>query len=117
MDKKLIYTKGKVISLTAPFNEDSWLQLSVRASSGNSGSPVLDDSGQAIGMILSTEYLASVYNWTKTLPQNNSCALKAKYIIPLLPFDYILEISAGSDQITDVIENANNAVCIVEAVK
>ncbi len=73
----VIVTTGSLSALSGPNDDSRLLQLSAPVQPGNSGGPVLDDSGRVIGMVSQrlNGTLVAVVNGT--LPQNVNFAIKS----------------------------------------
>ena len=82
------FTNGTVNSLTG-FRDDVRLyQVSVPVQPGNSGGPLLDNSGNIIGVIVAMIDAKTAFNITGSLPQNVNYAVKSTYaqaIIDTMP--------------------------------
>lgn len=77
-------TNGTVSSLSGVGNDPRLYQISVPLQSGNSGGPLLDMEGEAVGIVASKLDAAKVFQWTGDLPENVNYAIKASYLIALL---------------------------------
>lgn len=77
-------TNGTVSSLTGLDNDPRLYQISVPLQSGNSGGPLLDMEGEAVGIVASKLDAAKVFQWTGDLPENVNYAIKASYLMALL---------------------------------
>jgi hypothetical protein len=80
------FTEGAISALSGPDAEDSWMQITVPIQPGNSGGPVVNESGQVVGIIAAfaaTERFMQVEGGA--LPQSINWAVKADYATPLLP--------------------------------
>jgi S1-C subfamily serine protease len=62
----------------------SSMQISAAIQPGNSGSPLIDEAGDVIGIVVSTVSPAFQYKMTETLPQNINFAIKADYLLNLM---------------------------------
>lgn len=56
------------------------LQVSAPIQPGNSGGPLLDDSGRVIGVVVSSLNASYIYKTAGTLPQNVNFAVRSEYI-------------------------------------
>lgn len=76
-------TRGEISSLNG-FGDDprAW-QISVPVQTGNSGGPLLDESGNLVGVVVAKLGLAAA-KATGDLPQNVSYAVKSAYALALL---------------------------------
>jgi S1-C subfamily serine protease len=78
------YTEGSISALTGLRDDVRCLQISAAIQPGNSGSPLIDEAGDVIGIIVSTFSPAFQYKMTETLPQNINFAIKADYLMSLM---------------------------------
>jgi S1-C subfamily serine protease len=78
------YTEGSISALTGLKDDVRYLQISAAIQPGNSGSPLIDEAGDVIGIIVSTLSPAFQYKMTETLPENINFAIKADYLLNLI---------------------------------
>lgn len=69
-------TSGTVSSLTGIMNDSRMMQISVPIQPGNSGGPLLDDSGFVVGVVASKLNDMATAKLTGSLPQNVNFAIK-----------------------------------------
>jgi S1-C subfamily serine protease len=95
--------------------EYSLMQISVPVQPGNSGGPLVDVSGGVIGMVTSTIAVEAFFKETGTLPQNINWAVKADYIIPLVPHQRLSETEIETkNTISDPVALVKKSVCLVK---
>ena len=77
-------TDGKISSLAGAQDDPRFFQTSVAVQPGNSGGPLVDQAGNAVGIV--TMRLDDLKTWklTGSLPQNVNYALKSSVIISFL---------------------------------
>jgi S1-C subfamily serine protease len=102
------FTDGVVSSMSGIGGERRLMQVSVPIQPGNSGGPLVSESGFAVGIVTSTATVETFFKATGSLPQGVNWAVKADLAIPL--FD------AHEQRTTDVerdeaVALANDAVC------
>ena len=105
------YTEGAISSLTGLQNEPIAYQITVPIQPGNSGGPLINDTGQVVGVITSTAAAMNFFRTTGSLPQNVNWAVKSDYLLPLL------ELSPPKRSYKSkkmAIKNAEQSVCFVE---
>ncbi len=69
------FTSGVVSALVGLRNDPTRLQVSAPIQPGNSGGPVMDQSGRVLGVTVSTANTMRIANATGTLPQNLNFAV------------------------------------------
>jgi len=106
------FTEGSIASLSGIQGDDSFLQISVPVQPGNSGGPLVSESGDVVGVITSTAAVSAFFNASGTLPQNVNWAVKADRIRAMLNEAPPLP---RASQRADAIERAKGAVCLIEA--
>jgi len=79
------YTEGAISALSGPAGDQTFFQISVPVQPGNSGGPLLTESGEVVGIIAASAAIAAFFRATGTLPQNLNWAVKSDYIAPLVP--------------------------------
>lgn len=75
---------GMVSALAGPKGDRRFLQLSVPVQAGNSGGPVLDETGHVIGVLMGTLSPRYVERLTGLAPQNVSFAVRSELAQALL---------------------------------
>ena len=76
-------TKGEISSLNGVADDPRSWQVSVPVQPGNSGGPLLDESGNVVGVIVS-KLGAKAAKATGDIPQNVNYAVKSTYALALL---------------------------------
>jgi len=113
-------TTGAVSAL-AGLNDDSrFLQLSAPVQPGNSGGPLVDLSGNVVGIVSSRINDLAVAEATGTLPQNINFAIKSATIREFLDahrVDYLVSESDSKLDPADVGEKAMKSTVMVECYK
>ncbi len=113
-------TTGTVSAL-AGLNDDSrFLQLSAPVQPGNSGGPLVDLSGNVVGIVSSRINDLAVAEATGTLPQNINFAIKSATIREFLDahrIDYLVAQSETKLDPADVGEKAMKSTIMVECYK
>jgi S1-C subfamily serine protease len=69
-------TTGIVSSLSGILNDTRYLQISAAVQPGNSGGPLLDNSGQVVGMVAAKLNALKFAKATGTIPENINFAIK-----------------------------------------
>lgn len=78
------FTKGEISSLNGMQDEPSQWQISVPVQSGNSGSPLFDEAGNIVGVVVSKLNALETAKTTGDLAQNVNYAVKNAYLMPML---------------------------------
>jgi S1-C subfamily serine protease len=78
------YSEGTVSSLTGIKGDASVLQVSVPVQPGNSGGPLINRKGEAIGVVISSAAPGPFLRATGALPQNVNFAVRSDLCKPLL---------------------------------
>ena len=74
--------------------------MSAPVQPGNSGGPLLDESGNLSGIVSSKLNAIAVANYTGTLPENVNFAIKSKYLVDHLKANKVnLEDANSSDEL------------------
>lgn len=73
------FTDGTISALSGLAGESSLMQISVPIQPGNSGGPLVTDSGAVVGIVTSTAAVGNFIQQSGTLPQNVNWAVKADY--------------------------------------
>ena len=77
-------TSGNVTALAGPGDEARLMQISAPVQPGNSGGPILDQSGQVVGLVLSKLNVFKVGRVIQDIPQNVNFALKSSVAMNFL---------------------------------
>lgn len=105
------FTEGVVSSLSVG-GDAGYMQISVPVQPGNSGGPLLNRSGEVVGVVIATASAVSFLKGTGALPQNVSWAVKGAFAVPLF------DPPAIPPRVADrgaVIRRALKATCSVKA--
>lgn len=78
------YSDGAISSLSGIQGAANLLQVTVPIQPGNSGGPLVDDSGRVVAVITSTAAVQGFLRRTGSLPQNINWAVRSEYVRPLL---------------------------------
>ncbi len=106
------FTDGAVSALAGLLSEASLLQMTVPVQPGNSGGPVVNTEGYAVGVVTSSAAVRPFLKATGALPQNINWAVKADYAAPLFDAPPLLP-PAGNR--TEAIRRTEQATCRIEA--
>lgn len=78
---------GRINALTGLADDVRYMQIDVPVQPGNSGGPLINGQGAVIGVVSATVDQRAVLQTAGTLAQNVNYAIKADYILPLIPAD------------------------------
>ena len=105
------FNEGTFSSLSVG-GDAGYMQISVPVHPGNSGGPLLNRSGDVVGIVIATASALNFLKGTGTLPQNVSWAVKGAFAAPLF------DSPPPSPRVTDrsaVVRRAVKATCSVTA--
>ena len=100
------YTEGVVSSLSGIGGASSLLQITVPVQSGNSGGPLVNESGEVVGIITSTAAVMAFIRETGNLPQNVNWAVKADYLRPLIELPKVVEQHRDREQLINHVKKS-----------
>ena len=106
------FTEGSVSALSGIGGEAALLQMSVPVQPGSSGGPLVNERGEAVGVVTSTAAVKAFLSATGTLPQNVNWAVKADYARLMFNAPTVKSLAANRAQ---AIEWTRRAICMVEA--
>lgn len=104
------YTEGVISSMSGLNDEPLVYQVTVPIHPGNSGGPLVNESGQVVGIITSTASSLEFFKESGVMPQNINWAVKSDYLLPLLDVIPSREKSASR---RGAIKSTEEAVCMV----
>ncbi len=78
LDNGVNFTNGMVSSVAGMDNDSTRFQLTAPVQPGNSGGPVLDRSGNLIGIVVARMSDVAAMNATNTIPQNVNFGIKGE---------------------------------------
>jgi S1-C subfamily serine protease/uncharacterized protein len=113
-------TTGAVSALAGVRDDTRYLQLTAPVQPGNSGGPLLDLSGNVVGIVSARINELAVAEATGTLPQNINFAIKSGIVRGFLEanhIDYETAQSTSKLDPADVGESAAKSVIMLECVK
>jgi S1-C subfamily serine protease len=108
------FTDGSVSSLSGHDGDPHVLQMTVPIQPGNSGGPVVTETGFVIGIVTSTAAAFPFLRATGTLPQGINWAVKADYAIALIKRGPDAPAPVDRDE---AVERTRRAVCAVSTKK
>jgi S1-C subfamily serine protease len=110
-------TTGNITALSGIGDDTRFLQISAPVQPGNSGGPLLDGSGNVIGIVEGKLDATKVASAIGDLPQNVNFALKASVVATFLDSNGILYtsgVSAAGRSPSDIAEDAKRFTVPVE---
>ena len=90
------FTQGNVTALAGMGDDLRYLQISTPGQAGNSGGPLLDQSGNLVGIVTSKLNALKMAQASGDLPQNVNFALKASIVASFLDINGI-KYTPGSE--------------------
>lgn len=76
---------GRVNALSGISDDRRYLQIDAPIQPGNSGGPLIDEQGRVVGIVTATLNQSVAIRSSGHIAQNVNYAIKADYLIPLLP--------------------------------
>ena len=107
------FSEGVVSSKSGIEDDPRSLQISAQVQPGSSGSPLFDNDGNVVGIVVATLDAARAYQLTSSIPQNVNYAIKADYLLSLvamLPGDVLASRTTAFSP-----EKAAQCVAIIRA--
>lgn len=104
------FTEGVVSSLSGVGGEQAYMQISVPVQPGNSGGPVVNSSGEVVGIVAAGAAIAPFLQSTGTLPQNINWAVKSEYAALL--FEAPQSLSPPRDR-EEAIQRVRTSLCFI----
>lgn len=105
------FSEGVVSALSGPGGEQGFIQVTVPVQPGNSGGPLVDESGRVVGIMTSTAAIAPFVRSTGSLPQNINWAIGIDFVRPLV--EEARDLPSTSRE--GAIDRTRRALCFVEA--
>lgn len=106
-------TDGIVSSFSGIQNDGHWFQISVPIQGGNSGGPLVTESGTVIGVVVATANVSKFYKLTGNIPQNVNYAIKSNVLNSFLKDFHI--VNTGSSKNKTPIDGVDQATVLVVA--
>jgi S1-C subfamily serine protease len=78
------FAEGVVSSKSGVQDDPRTLQISAQVQPGSSGSPLFDNEGNVVGVVVATLDAGKLYQIENALPQNVNFAVKSDYLLSLL---------------------------------
>jgi TPR repeat protein len=116
----LSITPGAISALAGIRNDIRFLQVTSPVQPGNSGGPLLDDSGNVIGVISSKLDALKIAGITGDIPQNVNFAIKSSLAEAFLEANgihYVVKPSNTRSEATAIAERARNFTVLLECWK
>jgi len=113
-------TTGAISALAGLHDDTRYLQLTAPVQPGNSDGPLLDLSGNVVGIVSARINALAVAERTGTLPENINFAIKSGIVRSFLEanqIDYETAQSSGGLEPADVGELAAKSVGLLECYK
>ena len=106
------FTDGSIASLSGLSSEASFMQISAPVQPGSSGSPVLSERGEVVGMVVSTAAVEAFLRAAGALPQSINWATNVDFVRPLVG-EQVPSLPVSERR--TAIDRAKQATCMVEA--
>ena len=73
------FSQGLISTTSGPLDEPTYMQVSIPMQAGNYGGPVVNESGEVLGVVAATEAVEAFYHASASLPRNVAWVVKAEY--------------------------------------
>ena len=117
LGEEIKYSEGVLNSKSGLQGDKSLYQISIPIQPGNSGGPVITESGKLIGMVTSSAAIAYFYKQTKLLPQNVNWATKILNIRAFLGDEYIFPQRTLPKDRSELIKEVTKSTCKIRCEK
>lgn len=110
-------TKGNISALAGPMDDKRFIQISAPIQSGNSGSPVFNDNGDVVGVVVAKLDEIQVLKNAGTFPQNVNFAIHIAIVKAFLEtngVNYTTVTSSGQKKTADLVEQVKKSVIYLE---
>lgn len=104
-------TDGVISSFSGVNNDANWFQISTPIQGGNSGGPLVTETGQVVGVVVATANAMRFFKNTGNIPQNVNYAIKSNVLLGFLTEQNIANTAAATNKIT--IEAVDRATVLV----
>jgi len=78
------FSDGAIAGKSGLQDDPRWFQISAAIQPGSSGSPLFDNEGNIIGIVVATLDAAKAFYLTSAIPQNVNWAIKSDYLLSLV---------------------------------
>ncbi|TSA09620.1 MAG: hypothetical protein D4R79_13325 [Comamonadaceae bacterium] len=107
-------TDGIISSFSGVRNDENWFQISVPIQGGNSGGPLVTESGGVVGVVVATANVARFYKMTGNFPQNVNYAIKSKVLLEFLKSQNLQNVTAAKGKTTVDAVDASTVMVIAK---
>lgn len=107
-------TDGIISSFSGVRNDENWFQISVPIQGGNSGGPLVTESGGVVGVVVATANVARFYKMTGNFPQNVNYAIKSKVLLEFLKSQNLQNMTASKGKTTVDAVDASTVMVIAK---
>ena len=114
-------TFGRINAMSGAMGDTRFLQVDAPIQPGNSGGPLLDVSGNVVGVVTATLDQVQTFRSAGVVPQNVNYVLRAEYVLDLLArasdegIDPSEALRRDASNVGDVVGRAEGAVYLVIA--
>jgi len=113
-------TKGMINALSGLGNDTRFIQMSAAIQPGNSGGPLLDQSGNVVGIVTSKMDAVKMAQHTGDIPQNINFAVKTLLVRDMLEINEVDYKTAPSDKemvAVEMFEHAKKFTVLIECLR
>jgi S1-C subfamily serine protease len=105
----IIVTSGQVNSMAGLGNDPTFIQISAPVQSGNSGGPVIDRTGNVVGVVVAKVNVLKVARLTGDMAQNINFAIKPEVLRLFLEANRVIYRSAATGKKQERLESTDLA--------
>ena len=77
------FSEGVIASKSGMQDDPRWFQISTAIQPGSSGSPLFDENGNIVGIVVASLDAVKAFQLTNAIPQNVNWAIKSDYLLNL----------------------------------
>ncbi len=112
------FARGEISSLSGPQDDARYFQISVPVQPGNSGGALVDERGNAVGVVSASLSTKAALATSGALPQNVNYAVKSSFLLSFLESvpevaAKLKEPNAKDMKFDEVVEQAKEAAVLV----
>lgn len=111
------FTRGNISSVAGLGDDTRYLQITAPIQKGNSGGPVVDQSGSVLGVVVSKLNVLAVAAETEDMAQNVNFAIKSSVLVNFLDTNGVSYTGSGPQQALSPVDLAEKVKSFTALVK